>query len=628
MSRPTKPQRATSFLSVSLALALFATLLPSSAAVAATTDSLCPTDYTRPEVTSSAVTASLAPTAEPPVRSESPPPPQRNARLGGTWHDLPRSPFSAASPTAVWAGDRMVVIDHRRGRTAAYYPPTRRWEEHQRIPGRSGAQGSTFNGAPHAVWTGDEVIVFGGRTGPDTDWVEWYAFDPGRGRWRDVAPSPLKQRGLQTAWTGDLLLVVGGDRSAAAYDPAADCWLEMPEAPLLELPENERTLRLGEWGVSSTHWTGAELLAVVVGPWPRNPTGIVTFDPGSWTWAAGSVGPIAGTMVDPVLAGETLWFMTEDSNDAFGGRYVTNATYDPPTDTWSAFDTGCPVNTRWATWTGRLIMEPYSDRRAFDPITGQCFRTRASKDRARQWEPVWTGREFLYWSGAYGDTARGRPDGIAYRPPRAAITSEQAKLLGKKLRRAISARHKWGFETDPDVVREIMRDPHQPGSRQHGFPMTEAEQQDLWRRGGLATQASGIKRWLRKEPIYGGIWQDQRAGGTIAIALTEADPDVIARVDLELQAHGGCPDGEYPWRLVIVPHSHAALMAAFRRAVKVSRDLDPTAMLWAVGVDESAGAIEMMYDPNDAKRMRARKKQLEKKLGVPVRITSGRVRDT
>ena len=36
---------------------------------------------------------------------------------------------------------------------------------------------------------------------------------------------------------------------------------------------------------------------------------------------------------------------------------------------------------------------------------------------------------------------------------------------------------------------------------------------------------------------------------------------------------------------------------------------------------------QLMYDPDDVGRMRPRKKELEKRLGVPVRITSGRVRD-
>lgn len=51
------------------------------------------------------------------------------------------------------------------------------------------------------------------------------------------------------------------------------------------------------------------------------------------------------------------------------------------------------------------------------------------------------------------------------------------------------------------------------------------------------------------------------------------------------------------------------------------------AMLWAAGVDLSAGGLSLMYDPDDVDRMRARKEELEKRLGVPVRITSGRVRD-
>jgi hypothetical protein len=59
----------------------------------------------------------------------------------------------------------------------------------------------------------------------------------------------------------------------------------------------------------------------------------------------------------------------------------------------------------------------------------------------------------------------------------------------------------------------------------------------------------------------------------------------------------------------------------------VSKQLDPDATLWAAGVDLSAGGLSLTYDPDDVGRMRPRKKELEKRLGVPVRITSGRVRD-
>ena len=50
-------------------------------------------------------------------------------------------------------------------------------------------------------------------------------------------------------------------------------------------------------------------------------------------------------------------------------------------------------------------------------------------------------------------------------------------------------------------------------------------------------------------------------------------------------------------------------------------------MLWSVGLDQQGGVISLLYDPDDVGRMRAQKTTLERRLGVPVRIEGGRVRD-
>jgi hypothetical protein len=231
---------------------------------------------------------------------------------------------------------------------------------------------------------------------------------------------------------------------------------------------------------------------------------------------------------------------------------------------------------------------------------------------------VWTGREIIVWSGAYGDADAAYRDGVVYRPPRQAITSEPAKPVGKKLGRAIKARRHYGFDTDPDVVRQIMRDPWQPASRKFGFPMTAAEESSIWSRSAKASQAGHVHPRLRKLPTYAGLWQDQRSGGDFAIALTEADPEVLTQID-------GWMAG--PWRLVVVPFTEKGLKQALRRVDRVSRRLDPDATLWAASIDQSMGGLSLMYDPEDVGHMRPRKAELEKALGVPVRMTSGRVRD-
>ena len=539
--------------------------------------------------------------------------------LGGTWSKLPRSPFAAVDPVAVWAEDQLVAMDHVSGRTATYDLAIRRWEEHQPVPGESEGTGWAFEGSAQAIWTGTEVIASGTRIGPDSAWRAWYAFDPAAGRWREMARSPLESTyGGHAAWTGELLLVASG-RAAAAYDPAANCWLEMPEVPRPKLPESAGTARADDWAVRSVHWTGDELLAVVVRIDHHGETGIVSFDRATWTWTQRSVGPVDGDLVDPLFASGLLWFISDEPGDA-RGELTTNATYDPVTDTWARLDTDCRVDTGRAIWTGRLIMEPYRDRRAYDPATGACYRTPVSKDRARQWEPVWTGREFVYWSGAYGDTTRARRDGIVYRPPRKAITAEQAQPIGKKLARAIETRREHGFEDDADMVREVIRDPH---CRKRGMPLTQEECRDVNDRSWFSSQLQDeVIPYLKRRPTKGGWWLDQRHGGRLAVALTEADPKVIAKIDALMPSE---PD--LGWRLVIVERPLKDLRQAQWRVPRVSERVDSAAKLWSAGVDVKDGVVTLMYDPDDVKRMRAKKQELEKRLGVPVRITSGRVTD-
>ena len=143
----------------------------------------------------------------------------------------------------------------------------------------------------------------------------------------------------------------------------------------------------------------------------------------------------------------------------------------------------------------------------------------------------------------------------------AVSADEQAKPIGKELQRIIRARRSFGFETDPDIVRAIRRDPYQPDSRQYGFPMTEAEAQDLLARSGWSGRASFIRPWLRKQDGFGGIWIDQRDGGAIAIAFTKADPEVIREIDQRFAPFDGPTPLEARHRAALVRGAPGCLPA-------------------------------------------------------------------
>lgn len=177
---------------------------------------------------------------------------------------------------------------------------------------------------------------------------------------------------------------------------------------------------------------------------------------------------------------------------------------------------------------------------------------------------------------------------------------------------------RFGFETDPTVVRQIMADPAQPDSRQYSLPMTTAEARDLNSRSGFVQQVSdSVRPYVKKLPMFGGMWIDQRAGGRLVIGLTDPDPAVLAEIDRLMPTQ---PD--LGWRLVLRDTPLRTLKRASWRASAVSRRLDPTATIVTVGRDEEHGRIEFGYTPDSVERMRARRDQLERRLGVPVRIVA------
>ncbi|HYH51051.1 MAG TPA: hypothetical protein VEG38_16000, partial [Acidimicrobiia bacterium] len=106
---------------------------------------------------------------------------------------------------------------------------------------RRGAPGPLLHRERAAqVWTGTELVIWGG----DPDGDSGAAYDPGADRWRRIAAAPIPPRCQPaTAWTGQEVLVwgrtcrVAPDRSGsatagAAYDPAADRWRVLPDAPV------------------------------------------------------------------------------------------------------------------------------------------------------------------------------------------------------------------------------------------------------------------------------------------------------------------------------------------------------------------------------------------------------------
>lgn len=90
-------------------------------------------------------------------------------------------------------------------------------------------------------WTGDEVVIVGGDTetpcppGADCAYTpqpsgEAAAYDPATDTWRELPDTPEPVIDAQAWWTGDDLIVVGGGHTFA-LDPASDAWRRLGDSP-------------------------------------------------------------------------------------------------------------------------------------------------------------------------------------------------------------------------------------------------------------------------------------------------------------------------------------------------------------------------------------------------------------
>jgi hypothetical protein len=182
---------------------------------------------------------------------------------GGSWLRLARPPIGAPL-IAVWTGRELVGWNRSGG--AAYRPATNRWRRLPPAPflgsaawmGRelimqSGDRATAFvpgrgwrllaslpapREGPSLIWDGDELLVVGGKKAPRIG----FAYDPSRDQWRRLAPMDSGRARSAMVWTGTKLLIWGGETGlpgsfvtpphGLAYDPRADRWSPLPQAPL------------------------------------------------------------------------------------------------------------------------------------------------------------------------------------------------------------------------------------------------------------------------------------------------------------------------------------------------------------------------------------------------------------
>ena len=346
------------------------------------------------------------------------------------------------SELLVWRGDG--AFDDggggEPGRTdgAAYDPKSRSWRAMADSP--MPAQPNALGAADYAsAWTGRELLVWGGP-GPEAA-----AYDPQKDSWRPIDPGPLGPRTqFASAWTGTELIIAGGNvpaidsvdhpdpevaQRAAAYDPTANSWRELPDTGI------RRT--------AQAVWTGSELLLLADS---RDATGTpglgLALDPDdpSPSWRRIAEPPLARFTAPPVWTGEEVVAVgaatrlnPDQPNDDATRAGV--ATYDPAHDRWTtaAKPADLPVDdllSPSAVWSGREVLLLGAPGFAASPdqeVMGAAF-----DPATATWRPIpkphlsgrggmasaWTGTELLMWGGAYysGYTSEPRAEGASYQP--------------------------------------------------------------------------------------------------------------------------------------------------------------------------------------------------------------------
>ncbi len=304
----------------------------------------------------------------------------------------------------VWTGSEMLVwggtesidatSDFLPRSGAAYDPASDSWRSIADAPiaGRN---------TPVAAWSGQELFVWGGSTADSTGKtvfaLDGAAYDPAHDRWRPLPEAPVVGGNTVGGWLAGRLVIVT-DQAAALYDPSTDRWLGIEVAPI------RRGWRIGAIA-------GGRLTIVAFGDGATGSVEGSVLDPNGWTWSPIEVPlAVADAGVDLVPVGDLV--LVPQMGKAL----------DPIAGAWSSI-TPCAGAGSAGAWSGRYLIGVVQ---AYDGEAGSCLAMPPAPPRAAPFSEsrvrefavgVWTGREYLTWSGGTGlDTMLIPNDGAVFLP--------------------------------------------------------------------------------------------------------------------------------------------------------------------------------------------------------------------
>ena len=290
-----------------------------------------------------------------------------------TWSLLPSSPTGCGPTAPVWTGQELVVLAGRTSPTCdgpeAVADPSAYALDPSAETWRRLASAPVTLSYGEAFWTGREVLVLGSEgTRPGRDVL--LSYSPDRDTWRIGQAPPVPERfGSSVVWTGDVLLVWGGEvdapgtaagimslRDGAAYDPDRDTWTTVPAAPIP-----------GAAG-AVTAWTGEEM--VVWGGQGTEGGGAISvprdagaaYDPDTQQWRMIATAPTSVRQViaeSEGFAGRGAWTGGElvvllGQPGPGMDQPLAGGAYDPARDVWRVLpmDSGMSYAAS-VVWTGR-----------------------------------------------------------------------------------------------------------------------------------------------------------------------------------------------------------------------------------------------------------------------------------
>lgn len=224
-----------------------------------------------------------------------------------------------------------------------------------------------------AVWTGDELIVWGGNTNNDAvEHADGAVYLPTVREWRLLPSAPLSGRSSPAAvWTGSEFIVWGGGHYAkgngAALDPRTGEWRVLPDAPL------------GAREPAAAVWTGTEML--VWGDATRGKRAVdgAAYDPASNSWRTLAPAPLALNEVTTAWTGAEMvvYGALLDGGNTSSTQHARGLAYDPARDAWRTLPTfRLSPQASTIVWTGNELVAWDYDLEAgvYDPATDEWRR--------------------------------------------------------------------------------------------------------------------------------------------------------------------------------------------------------------------------------------------------------------